>query len=263
MSEINNDNEDNDDLRQENEFIKMKMMLERGAYFGTPEGSNVLDPSIENEFLKHIEQFEAAHENSKKIKLFDYLGRPEFPAPDTIPADRIEEELDKLISFLNERDVSMTTLCPVEPAVLYRFIIEEFFETEKDDVHIEGMMSCYTYEDFHPNEEYSLGESTLDFLSDLLYIEEDYYTNHIADDFADKQKLQDFRESFASFSRPEVEISQVEIADNQAKVKANVSFTGVSDGSARQQLFAGECLLSFVHHNEYWYVSDIRLPPVV
>jgi hypothetical protein len=261
MSDINDDNEGNDDLRQENEFIKMKMMLERGAYFGTPEGPNALDPFIENEFLKNIERFEAAYENSKKIKLYDYLGRPEFPVPDTIPSDRIEEELDKLLSFLNERDISLTTLCPVEPAVLYRFIVEEFFETEKDDVHIEGMMSCYTYEDFHPNDEYSLGESTLDFLLDLLDTEEDYYSHHIADEFTDRKKLQDFRESFTSFSRPEVEISQVEIAGDQAKVKANVTFTGVCDGSTSEQLFSGECLLNFVHHGEYWYVSDIKLPP--
>lgn len=263
MSDINNDNEDNDDLRQENELIKMKMMLQHGAYFGTPEGPNALDPSIENEFLKNIERFEAAYENCKKIKLFDYLGQPEFPAPDSIPADRIEDELDKLLSFLIERDISLDTLCPVEPAVLYRFIVEEFFETEKDDMHIEGMMSCYTYEDFHPNDEYNLGVATQDFLNDLLYPGEDDYIYHISDDFTEKQKLQDFRESFCSFSKPEVEIIRTEIADEHANVVANVSFTGISEGSDIQHQFSGECFLSFVHPDEYWYVSDIKLPPAV
>jgi hypothetical protein len=263
MSDINNDNEGIDDLRQENEFIKMKMMLERGAYFGTPEGSDALDPFIENEFLKNIEQFEAAYQNSKKVKLFDYLGKPEFPAPDSIPADRIKEELDKLLLFLNERDISLDTLCPVEPAVLYRFIVEEFFEPEKDDVHIEGMMSCYTYEDFHPNDEYNLGIATQDFLNDLLYTEEDNYSYQIADDFSDKQKLRDFRESFSSFSVPEIEIIRTEIADGHANVVANVSFTGVTEGSDLQHQFMGECILSFVQPDEYWLLSEIRLPPAV
>lgn len=263
MPDINHENEDNDDLRRENELMKMKMMLERGAYFGTPEGSNALDPFIENEFLKNIEQFEAAYQNSKKVKLFDYLGKPEFPAPDSIPADRIEEELDKLLSFLNEKDISLDTLCPVEPAVLYRFIVEEFFETEKDDVHIEGMMSCYTYEDFHPNDEYNLEIAAQDFLNDFLYTEEDFYSHHLVKDFADKQKLQDFRESFSSFSKPEIEIISTEIADGHANVVANVFFTGVSEGSDLQHEFSGECFFSFVHPDEYWLITDIKFPPAV
>lgn len=263
MSDINKENEGNDDLIQENEFIKMKLMLERGAYFGAPDGSKALDPFIENEFLKNIEQFEAAYENCKKVKLFDYLGRPEFPAPDSISPDRIEEELDKLLSFLNKRDISLDTLCPVDPAVLYRFIVEEFFEIEKDDVHIEGMMSCYIYEDFHPNNEYSLGFEAQDFINDLLYTEEDHYTYHLVKDFAGKQKLIDFRESFSSFSIPEVEIGLIEIADDQARVTANVSFTGLSEGSALEHKFSGECLFSFVHLDEYWYISELELPPLV
>ncbi|MHC1775140.1 MAG: hypothetical protein AB9834_06945 [Lentimicrobium sp.] len=260
MSDINHENEDYKDLRQENEFMKMKLMLERGANFDTQEGSNSLDPSIENEFLKNIELFEAAYENSKMVKLYDFIGRPEFPAPDSISSDRIEEELDKLISFLNERDISLTTLCPVDPDVLYRFIVEELFETEKEDVHLEGVVSCYTYEDFHPNDEYNLGQSTKDFLNDLFYTGEDFYTYHLANDFADKQKLPDFRKLFASSSVPEVEINQIEIENDRAKVTAFVSVVFASEESTIEQKFTGECLLSFIHIDVYWYVSDIMLP---
>ena len=51
---MNNDFENtqhNEDLQAENEFLKMKLMLERGAVFGSAE-DKVLPPEIENTFLK-------------------------------------------------------------------------------------------------------------------------------------------------------------------------------------------------------------------
>ena len=40
-----------ENLRLQNEFLKLKMMAESGAYFG---GSGNLPPEIENQFLNNI-----------------------------------------------------------------------------------------------------------------------------------------------------------------------------------------------------------------
>ena len=39
-------------LKAENDFLKMKMMLEKGAQFGAGPNSMELPPELENEFLK-------------------------------------------------------------------------------------------------------------------------------------------------------------------------------------------------------------------
>ena len=45
-------------LRAENEFIKMKLMLEHGADFQYSEGSGEVSPETEHEFLNYIMDFE-------------------------------------------------------------------------------------------------------------------------------------------------------------------------------------------------------------
>lgn len=60
-------------LKAENEFLKMKIMLERGAQFGYGE-NKPLPPEIENEFLKNIVAFEEQFEEHKRIKVFDKIG---------------------------------------------------------------------------------------------------------------------------------------------------------------------------------------------
>ena len=49
-----------ENLRTENEFLKMKLMLEHGGQFGEldEDGNTDLPPEIENEFLNSVMAFE-------------------------------------------------------------------------------------------------------------------------------------------------------------------------------------------------------------
>jgi hypothetical protein len=53
----NNNEEELEKLRMENELKKMKLMLEHGAVFSESIDSNKLDPVIENEFLRNMEEY--------------------------------------------------------------------------------------------------------------------------------------------------------------------------------------------------------------
>ena len=80
-----------DQLKAENEFLKMKLMLENGARFGKC-GEDELPAEVENEFLNNIIEFEKQWENPARIKVFDKIGRPgHFMPVDKIP----DEEIDK------------------------------------------------------------------------------------------------------------------------------------------------------------------------
>jgi len=51
---------------------------------------------------------------------------------------------------------------------LYRFITEELFKEELDDIKIEGMTHHYIYEEFHPNHEHDIKNRCKEFLDEFL-----------------------------------------------------------------------------------------------
>ena len=61
-----------ENLRMQNDFLKMKMMAESGAFFG---GEGGLPADIENQFLKNIMEFEKNKEllNSSNGHFTQYL----------------------------------------------------------------------------------------------------------------------------------------------------------------------------------------------
>ena len=90
--ELNNE----EALKAENDFLKMKMMLERGAQFGML--SDECDPKMENEFLNYIMEFEKQAEYPTYIKVYDKIGKPTHFRPVTeIPDDEMEKAWDELL----------------------------------------------------------------------------------------------------------------------------------------------------------------------
>ena len=47
-----------ENLKNENEFLKMKLMLEQGAQFGSMTGDGGLPAGTENQFLNYIMEYE-------------------------------------------------------------------------------------------------------------------------------------------------------------------------------------------------------------
>src|SRR5688572_23727469 len=89
-------------LEAENHFLKMKLMLERGAIFGKGDTEQLIPPEVENEFLKHIELFESRCGQIEMIKVFDKIGKPDhFKPVDEIPEQEIEEAWNELFDYLS------------------------------------------------------------------------------------------------------------------------------------------------------------------
>src|SRR6185295_10150780 len=65
-----------ENLRVENEFLKMKIMLEHGGQFGELEedGNTDLPPEIENQFLNNVLAFEKQFSEHKVVKVYDKIG---------------------------------------------------------------------------------------------------------------------------------------------------------------------------------------------
>jgi hypothetical protein len=135
-----NEKRDEDALKEENEYLKMKLMLESGAHFGNLGAE--LPPEIENQFLQNIAEFEKQSATARKIKVFDKIKRPsQFLPINDIPDEMIDESWQKLADYINEHGVDLTVCSPnVSKRELYRFTVEELFEFEMDDLNIPGMV---------------------------------------------------------------------------------------------------------------------------
>lgn len=153
MKKTNKASSDKETLQIENDFLKMKMMLEHGAQFGT---ISEVPPEVENEFLRSVSEFETQYRHAGRTKVIDKLGRPgHFKPVNKIPDDKIIEEWIALHDYMHERGIELSVCSPnISARELYRFATEELFERETDNISIPGMMTCFLYDEFYPDHNY-------------------------------------------------------------------------------------------------------------
>lgn len=205
----NNEDELNN-LRIENEIKKMKLSLEHGANFFS-DGEKKLPPELEGQWLDQIQQFEDAYTNSKRVLIYDFIGKPICKVVNEIPESEIKFELNKITDLLGEKAIGIDTICQVDDRELYRFITEELFKEEIDDIKIEGMTHNYIYEEFHPNHEHDIKTRCEEFLDELLNKNRNLNPSFMAitNEMNTKagiikkedavKKMEEFREAFSSF----------------------------------------------------------------
>lgn len=162
---------DEEKLQAENDFLKMKLMLEHGAKFPEADpGLPLLAPAVENEFLDYIIAFEEQSKHPKYIRIFDRIERPTHFKPATeIPDTAIEAEWKKLQDHLHKYQITLDVCSPNIPVrELYRFTVEELFEHEMDDMDIPGMTTGFIYDEFHPDPVYENSRAASDCIRQIL-----------------------------------------------------------------------------------------------
>ena len=147
-------------LRLENDILKLKMQAQFGAITQISPG---LPPDIENEFLQNIQRFDDAWQNVKLIKVYDLAGKPVFKKAESLSSEKIGIELERLEKLLAEKNIYLHVHGEYEPSVIYRFITEELFEYETEDMQVEGFQNNFIYEEFYPNHKLDLVETTVGF----------------------------------------------------------------------------------------------------
>lgn len=247
-------------LRMENELKKMKLMLEHGAVISEHSDKFPIDPLIENQFLNNIEAFEESYQNANRIILFDFIERPYFIKVDAIPDTQISAELDRIMNILNENGIQLDTLCDVEEREIYRFVTEELFVYEMDNMRIPGMMNCYIYEEFHPNHEYDIREHSIDGIKSFLNKKTNFYTSFFTKEAEEDVYLKHFRDAFKSFSLKQLEITNLKFDEEKASVNFEINFTGKIEGSTEKQRFAGEGSMELLYQYDYWCIQKISFP---
>lgn len=161
--QFSDDPEEN--LRMHNDFLKMKLMAETGASFG---GDGNIPPELENVFLKNIIEFEKGYANSKLKKVSELLDNPRFVDEEKLSDEQLESEYERLEALLKRKNIQVSFDSDRTNRFKYHFITKELFKVESDSVVMEGMITHFSYEEFHPDHEKDLWKCTEDFLDDFL-----------------------------------------------------------------------------------------------
>lgn len=150
-------------IRLENELLRIKLQAELGAHFG---GSNEsLPPDVEHAFLKQIEAFHRQIEHQKPIAIRDYLGNPEFKSSSQLSARELIRSWNKVRRMLDQKRVRVDFLSDYTVETMYDFIVQELFDCEIDAPLMENQFVCFIYEEFHPNHVYDLRHITQEFMA--------------------------------------------------------------------------------------------------
>ena len=268
------------DKKIDNELKKKELEKKHGAHFS--ENSD-MPSELESEWLNSIEAFELQHENAKTITVFEYIGSPAFKKIGELKPNEIPIELDRLNVLLQKGNVSLSTLCNVDDEELYSFIIEELFPYEMDDVRIPGMMSCFTYEEFHPNSENDI-EQAFDYFFrftmakmdnyggdgyDMLYVDTENYKD-AKGEIIEKRRVVDainnFLDAFDSFEITSNEINSIEVNEEEtdATISFYVDYSGLFSNSKDTFDFKGNARFK-LKPSEYggWSIYHIDLPGLV
>src|SRR5215213_7338017 len=153
-----------ENLHIENQLLKLKMQAESGAFFGKIDED--LPPEIENDFLRHVQAFEEAWQNVKQVTVYDLLDKPDFVKESFLTDAELKEQLSRVFEILDEHEMHLDVLGEYEPRIIYRFITEELFAHETDDLQLPGWTKSFIYEEFHPNHKMDIHNRTIEFLND-------------------------------------------------------------------------------------------------
>ena len=261
-----------DQLRVENDFLKMKLMLESGAQFGKAPDAE-LPPEVENEFLQKIIEFERQFGQHKRVKVFDKLERPGHFKPVKDLADsEIADAWKELSDYLGKYSLRLEACSPnVSEKELYRFAVEELFEYEMDDLNLPGWIHNFIYDDFHPDLYYDLPRSAEDIIKYIIDKEpvkflfgfrtEEFRINQY-DNLNEKEGLNIINVYKEGFDQLELQLTEVlncDIGEKESLVFGKYIAQALVNSEKKELTGGWKINFSFDEELGEWYASSVEI----
>ena len=260
-----------ENLRLENEFLKMKIMAESGGIFGGDDGTG-LPPEIENQWLKNVMEFEKAYVNVKPQKIAELLGNPSFESEENLDDKKFKSEFLRLQKLLKNHNINVDFIASQNDRVKYNFITGELFEHETDFVPVKGIVTNFIYEEFHPDHKQEITDVTHDFLNDYFKKKLDIGTSYIGDDFVEpdgnimskEQLMKNIQAAYDVFVRfennsftlynVEFELKEVENAHSgMGFSEGEINYDIIFQGGERKKI-RGPFKIYFIRQWEAWNI---------
>lgn len=259
-----------DELKAENALLKFKLGLEHGMKMHE---FSELPADVENQWLKNVYAFEEQFKDARRITVYDYIGRPEFKKWDTLSSEEVIKELDAIELLLARHNLELDCICNYDKIVIYKFITEELFNHEMDDMRIPGMVYHFIYEEFHPNHDYDLRKDSEAFVNTLFerVWDPEFDTYKLAkgvsfsgtdyDRAGISGIIKTFQEAHESFEVEKFEVVNVAIGSalTHANVRADLLWSGRMKHNVNVR-HSGPCAFDFVREHEAWSLAGFAIP---
>ncbi len=189
-----------EELGTENELLKLKMMAEFGGDFM---GGEDLPPDIENQFLKQVINFHKQHDPSKVTTVYKFIGEPEYNHVNDLSDKEVVRDLKKMLKLMDKKGVALSYLPETPKREIYRFVTEELFKHEIEDVKLRGWVNQFIYEEFHPNIEYDVRNAVSICMQSIFnkghILYEDHFSEEMKDSIGLSMELEDLRGKIETF----------------------------------------------------------------
>lgn len=262
-----------DELKSEIAALKMKLGLEFGMKLNEVAP---IDPDIESQFLKNVYAFEKQFAEAKQIKVYDYIGRPIVVKYDELTPEQIPKELERIRVIMENHGLELDCICKYDDATIYKFITEELFEHEMNEVTLPGMTYHFIYEEFHPNHDHDLREHSRGLIETIFSgtWNEQYHSltfdsrifmgDRAYDSASISSAITLFQEAHRKLTLNGFDIGQVTIDDacQEAEVTGKLSAAGEMRNEEPMS-YDGSCSLRFVRKHEYWHIKALSIPGLV
>ncbi len=259
-----------DDIATENELLKLKMIAEFGGSFI---GDEDVPPEVEQQFLKQIISFQKKHEQSKLVTVYKYIGEPAYNHVNDLSDKEIVKDLDRLQKLMARKGVILSVLTETPRREVYRFITEELFKIQVEDIKLKGWVNQFIYEEFHPNVEYDVRSAVYQCLQTIFNkghaFSDDYFSDDLKDSLGlsiDTDELKEKIESFWSrfnntkLERYDVESSQIDKDSGIANVVCNVCYKTQTERGKRfkkENITVEFNLRRSKHMDSWWDIQQI------
>jgi len=260
-------------LKAENDFLKIKIMLEHGGQFSNASNER-LPAEVENEFLKGVIEFEKQFDEQKTIKVFDKIGRPDhFKPVAEITDDKIREAWNELNDYLDRNNIRLDACNPnISSRELYRFTIEELFEHEMEDISLPGMICGFIYDEFHPDPVYDNANTAQDDCIRYILQKEPMEWTHsfreqslrLNDHFPltieQFSRLTDnFKNAYDAITINEIKCLETAVNENDSFVRGSYKIAAMREKEVYQ--LTGNWKVVFEKDEElgYWYINTVNI----
>jgi hypothetical protein len=255
--------------RSVNDSRRQQLADRFGAVF--PDFNSDIPEDVESLWLDNIERYEEAAENAELVTLREYLGDPMFTHVKDLSPERLPEEIEIVLDLLSENNVRVDFLSDVPDADAYAFLTIELMEQVIEDIRVDGFMTCFIYEEFHPNHRMDIEARVNDifwhlFRRDTQYLDFLFPREGLRD--ADGRpttrdevirKMKQWIRSIAVFTTHITTITDCTIMGDDAVVRVSVRWSGLEAVTLTERSASGESIFRLHRNFGRWMVVQMNL----
>ncbi len=254
-------------LRFENELLKLKLQAELGAQFGT---NADIPPEVEQEFLKQIMAFQEHQKDAPLVVFGEYAGIMDLKPAVELDEDELEASWAALEVQLNDKQLHVNFGSDYPAAVKYEFVRMDLSPLEIMQP-TEGHNWIFDYEEFHPNHPADIERLAIRFLNDFfehsLSGETPYFTDPLIGSNGALipvaklvEKAQRFHDLFAAIRHFEFDIAGVKVDEatepgqlSMGYVEGAIRYT-IETEDHQEELISGPFKCYFHRMGNWWEI---------